>query len=520
MDKTTLIPKLLMGRLKRCLQKHWLETVLLLVILAVGAFLRLYRISDYMTFLGDEGRDVLVVRRLLVEGDLIFVGPGTSVGNMYLGPLYYYMMAPALWLANFSPVGPAVEIAILGLITIFFIWFISRRWFGKTAGVIASLFYAISPVVIYHSRSSWNPNIMPFFTLLVVYSLWKVWDEKKWNWTIIAGISFAFVIQSHYLGLILLPFMFIFFILSLVRDWKEKSLKKTICLNSALAFGSFLFLMSSLLIFDAKYGWRNALAMKNFFLERSDISFNLISSLNKLMDILHQLVSRLLAGTDVLYGKYTLVVTLILFIFIFLTRKSLKNTSRKAFIFIGVWGFLGVMGLSLYKQELYDHYFGFLFPAPFIILGGLSEALVDYKDKLLTVLLVVSLGLLIYVNIANNAFWKEPNRQLARTVEIADKIAKEAEENKFNLAVIAERNYEGAYQYFLEKASAPISIIDPQKYEETVAEQLFVVCEYEEREKCQPTSNPKAEVANFGWSKIEKSWEVAGVVLFKLIHNR
>ena len=36
------------------------------------------------------------------------------------------------------------------------------------AGLVAALLYAISPTVIIYSRSSWNPNIMPFFALLSV----------------------------------------------------------------------------------------------------------------------------------------------------------------------------------------------------------------------------------------------------------------------------------------------------------------------------------------------------------------
>jgi len=89
---------------------------------------------------------------------------------------------------------------------------------------------------------------------------------------------------------------------------------------------------------------------------------------------------------------------------------------------------------------------------------------------------------------------------------------------EFNLAVISDSNYEGAYQYFLELWGSPLLIIDPQKAGETIADQLFVVCEYEDKKECQPISNPKAEIANFGWSKIEDKWVVDGVILFKLIH--
>ena len=91
-----------------------------------------------MTFLGDEGRDVIVVGRFLTEGDLILVGPGTSIGNMYLGPLYHYIMAPALFLARYSPIGPAIQIALLGIATIFFVWFAGREWFGKKVAFITA----------------------------------------------------------------------------------------------------------------------------------------------------------------------------------------------------------------------------------------------------------------------------------------------------------------------------------------------------------------------------------------------
>ena len=91
---------------------------------------------------------------------------------------------------------------------------------------------------------------------------------------------------------------------------------------------------------------------------------------------------------------------------------------------------------------------------------------------------------------------------------------------KFNIAVLAERNYEGAYQYFFEKWNEPIVMIDPQRSGETIADQLFVICEYVEKERCDPINHPKAEIANFGWGEIAGSWQVEGVTIFKLIHTK
>src|SRR5579859_4677824 len=159
-----------MDKIKSFINKNRTEFFILVAILLIGAFVRLYKIDGYMTFLGDEGRDVIIVRRLLIEHHPPLIGPGTSIGNMYLGPAYYYMMAIPLLFANFNPVGPAIFIALLGIVTIFFLWFVTREWFGKIAGLTSALLFAISPVVIFYSRSSWNPNIMPFFSLLTMYA--------------------------------------------------------------------------------------------------------------------------------------------------------------------------------------------------------------------------------------------------------------------------------------------------------------------------------------------------------------
>src|SRR3989344_9665231 len=129
------------SQITKWVKENRLEAFWLAVILLIGAFFRLYRIDEYMTFLGDEGRDAIIVRRLLVNFDPILIGPGTSIGNMYLGPLYYYMMAPALLLAGYSPAGPAVQIALLGVATVGFIWYVGRQRVGRVAGLTSAFLY-------------------------------------------------------------------------------------------------------------------------------------------------------------------------------------------------------------------------------------------------------------------------------------------------------------------------------------------------------------------------------------------
>ncbi len=506
------------------------EALLIAMILFAGAFLRLYRINEYMTFLGDEGRDVIVVRKLLVDFDPILVGPGTSIGDMYLGPLYYYMMAPALLLANFSPVGPAVMVALLGLATVFFVWYVTREWFGKLAAFLASLLYATAPIVIVYSHSSWNPNIMPFFALLCIYSVWRIWRFNELKWLIILGVSYSFVLQSHYLGLLLAPVIGVFWFLAFLHLRKTKNTKYFIQ-NTIYSTLIFLLLMSPLALFDARHGWRNFSAVKRFFFERqTTVSIRPWTAVPKLWPIVEKINTRLLSGMYFLVGKFlslffALGITLLI-VRLLKNVKLLHNKDIHAFLLLFVWLGVALVGLGLYKQEIYDHYYGFFFPAPFMLFGGLVTTLIgSAKEKIvllhwLTYLIIFTAVIfLILLNIRFSPLRYPPNRQLQRTTEVAQKIVDESQSREFNLAVIAERNYEGAYQYFLEVWGAPLVKIDPQRAGDTITDQLFVICELPNF-LCDPTHNPKAEIANFGWTKVENQWEVAGVTLYKLTHSQ
>src|SRR5687768_8553904 len=128
-----------MYKISSWIKKNKTEFVLLLGILLIAAVFRLWRIDEYLPFLGDEGRDVRVVRRFLTDFDLMFIGPRTSIGDMYLGSAYYYLIAPFLLLFNFSPTGPAVFVALLSVATVFLIWYIAREWFGKMAAFSAAI---------------------------------------------------------------------------------------------------------------------------------------------------------------------------------------------------------------------------------------------------------------------------------------------------------------------------------------------------------------------------------------------
>jgi len=509
--------------IKNWIKKNPVEFWILIAILAVGAFFRLYKIDGYMTFLGDEGRDSIIVRRIFTEAHPPLIGPGTSVGNMYLGPLYYYMMAIPLLVAGFSPLGPAVMVALLGIATIAFVWWTGRSWFTKTAGLIAAGLYAISPTVITFSHSSWNPDIMPFFALLSVYSIWKVWQKRKYNWLIVLGISFAFVLQSHYLGLLLLPTLFLFWVLTIAKLKSTENQKMEIhkFLRKSL-FGLLIFaiLMSPLLIFDLRHNFMNTKAFYNFILTRdTTISGSPLIALSKAPQVFNLINRSLVAGKNALASVVSSVIITLGIIYVlarsFIMRKNFKI--KPEYWLLISWLSFGIMGLALYKMEIYDHYLGFIFPVPFLLIGIFTAKLL--KDGIITKILAVGIiSYLIVVSLLQNPFRYEPNRQLKRSQDVAAEILKLSGGKPFNLAVIAERNYEDGYRYFLELWGS--TVLHADRWDPaTISDTLFVVCE-NDPSTCDPARSPKAEVANFGMSVVEDKWSIDGVIIYKLGHSK
>lgn len=486
-------------------KKHYPETLTLIFILILALSLRLYRISEFMTFLGDEGRDVRIVRDLITKGNLVFIGPQTSIGNMYLGPLYYYMMAPALLLSGLNPVGPAVMVALLGVFTIWFTWRVTREWFGPIAAIITAFLFAISPVAIIYSRSSWNPNPMPFFALLAVYGIYQVWQKQKLNWLPWVGVAFAGALQMHYLGLLIGPVLFIFWVLTLKKIKDSAEVKKIFTQKTLLMIGIFLIMMSPLVFFDLKHQGQNFNAFKAFFSDRqTTVNLNPTRS-DRFLPVINQTVSDLLLGRTLGYEIYLSITLTVLAVITFIKSKTKNNL-----VILFTWLAIGFLGLGVYKQHVYIHYMGFIYPAVFMF-AGVSLSLLFKYNKILKILGSAIFIWLVYLNIANSPTLLEPNRQLQRTEEVVDKIISESKGQSFNFALIAKQNYDESYRYFLENKNSVMV-----KDQNEVTNQLFVVCE--DGDSCQPEGHSQYQIAVFGIAKVTARWQVDNIQIYKMVH--
>lgn len=494
--------------IKRLLRssKFWL-----LVILLLAAILRLYRLPEYLQFLGDQGRDVLAVKRMIVDHEWTLLGPTASVGGFYIGALYYYFMLPFLWLFNLDPTGPAVMQVLFGLGTIILSWQLVRKFFNERAALITAFLMTISPKMVDISRFSWNPNPMPFFALLTIYALYQSVVSKKKIYTFIAGISLGVLFELHYIDLAFAPIVGVAMLLifPLRELWQHVIL---------ISLGFFLG-NSPFIIFEVRHDFPNTHSAWEFITRGGKTvaprSFNLLWLENDITRILYEIVLGF-RGRLLNIIMYSSLVATAYWVF-----NSLKKSHQKTpTILLLCWFLIGVFGVGSYQGHLLDHYFGYLFPLPFIFLGLTGNYLFTYKW--LRPVLVIGLTVTTYFSVLNMYFWSPPNNQVQQTKNIDNIVLSLVGNQPYNFALITPGNSDHAYRYFLEIwHRSPLTIenpqIDPGRL--TVTNQLIVVCE--SNVDCHPLGSPLWEVAGFGRADIVQTIVgPAGIRIFKLIHYK
>lgn len=486
------------------LQNNKKEVLLLSLILVFAAVLRLYKIREFVIFLGDEGRDALVVKRMIVDHKFTLLGPTASVGGFYLGPIYYYFMIPFLWASGFDPVGPAVMVALFGVATVFLLYKLVQKITAPFQAALTALLYSASPGIVMNSRSSWNPNIMPFFTLLSVYSLYLGITKKKSFWFLLAGIGYGIAIQSHYLGLILGPVLALAALVNLKpKNWIRVALTEM----AGFVIGASLFIT-----FEVRHGFPNSRNVLEFVSRGGNTTgFRSRDLIWLFYDVLNRVFTAVYKPSPII--KYAVAVSVIGFIFaLFMEKRKNHSLSPGTKIFL-VWLVVGILGVGSYKGELHAHYFGFLFPVPFILLAYLFTTL--YQSRLCRQIIVVITLLFVVYSTNTLPIFGQGSNLINQTKNVASEIIAMTDKKQYNFALISGGNSDHAYRYFLEIMGYP-----PTLLQEKVTEQLLLVCE-DYNNPCRPLGHPLWEVAGFGRAEIVEERVVEpGITIIKLEHHQ
>lgn len=333
--------------LKKEVRSHWVIYILLVAILAVGFFLRVYRIGELLGFYFDQGRDALVIWNLWHKGDFFLVGPTTGIAGILRGPYYYYLIAPFYLLGGGNPIWPSIFLSSTTIIASLFIYCLGARIHSRTTGLIAATISAFSFNLVITSRWLSNPTPMLLLSVLLVWMMLLVTEGKKWAW---GGIAFVSGLSLFHFGSA--GEVFYFLAIVIFMFWQRKNLPDKKILKYSI--GIFLVTVLPLIVFDIK---NNGIILENIkkFLIK-DGSFRLVTwrEISDRFEFYYSVFSRLIFHAR--YDKETFLFWTVIVYFIYKFKKLWKNKGVK--ILLLLLGSL-VFGFTFFQGNfgnIYDYY--------------------------------------------------------------------------------------------------------------------------------------------------------------------
>ena len=499
---------------KKLISSHWPAVA----IIFAAAILRFWRLEALTTFAADQGYDFLIVKRMLVDGKFTLlgpkIGPYDQIGNLYLGPAYYYLIAPFLLIFNFDPIGPAVLTVLLSILTIFVIYLICVKFINKTTAILASSLYAFNVELIDQSRAPSNPHLIPFFASIFIFSLLclPIGNKSKGGfflkqtiiWSSVAGFALGIMFQLHYLASSLIFPLIIILVLN-------KSLKKILLIGF-----SFLLAISPQVIFELRHKFFiTNLILKHF---QSGTS---ISTLDRFSDhFLQSQKTLIFVFTHI--DKYLALTVLILIILVSLFVFKFKKT-RQPILLLTLTVIFGLIFASLYSGSVGLHYFATIYPSIVILIAvAASYILIFLKSLTLKTVFILAIFQFFAINFLNlNLSRKEgytmpKGWNLPGVKKVSQIIAGDVEKStKFNIAATLDGDTRARpYRYLVEIIGKT-----PQQVEQYPFSDVNYLITRGDQNSIK--SYTVWEVSSFRPFEIISTWEIQDdIKLYKLVHAK
>ncbi len=193
------------------------EWGMLAAILLIAAYLRLSDL-DLTYFKYDDAYVANRAARMLDGESIPLLGMYSSMGAR-APATFIYLMAIPLAISR-DPAFATGFVGLLSVLTVGGAYLFGRRYFGRTAAYIAALLFATSPWSVNYSRNIQSQNVLPFFSLLLVWALMAGLRERK-AWAQVAmPVILALAIQVHMIAVFLVPVVLVV----LALNWRRAAL--------------------------------------------------------------------------------------------------------------------------------------------------------------------------------------------------------------------------------------------------------------------------------------------------------
>lgn len=289
---------------------------------------------------------------------LPLLGPSASINpDIHLGPLYYYLLSIPYLLGGVNYKIAIIFFSILNSLSIFPLYYISKKWFGERSGLQVVILFSVSSYVIQVQDFPWNPYLIPALMIFSLYSLVKV-REKQLNHLpilfFLLGLGFSF----HATFLFVIPLFLIFI--------PYKKIPKRLLAVSILLF---LIPLSTWFYSEIRNNFVQVREMITVFTpNKKTCSFSTwLATHGNGERCFHQIRNTLFifrSFSQSLFATRNLMFTAVSFLIVLATLLRTKNSQGLFFL---VWILSIFLLFMTYSGNIYPHFFLILVPLPFFI---------------------------------------------------------------------------------------------------------------------------------------------------------
>lgn len=352
----------------------------IICILALGLVLRLIGGVNSILFTYDQTRDAIYAIGIL-HGQFKIVGPPSDIPGLFHGPLFYYLISPAYFLAGGYPNLVYLEMIAINLLSAIPLFLLVKKLFkNNQAALISVLLFSTSFEVVSYARWISNPALAIFAFAIVYLGLWMVIEKEKLGWLLLAtGCGVA--IQSEVFLIYLIPFLIFCFLIYKVKYQP----------HSLIALSAFLFslLIASYAVAELKFHFQGLIGLKSFGLSAlKGNSFN--------VDNISNYYTRLasLFSSNITYDSKIISSIASLGIFLIAAFSVIQNKYRKQLLFVYLIFF---SSLSVFLISTFNSHFVTVGATlPLIILASYATWQLILKNKIAG---IVVISLLVAANI-------------------------------------------------------------------------------------------------------------------------
>jgi len=427
----------------------WLAGILLL-----ASFLRMFHLLRLTEFLGDQGRTMLVMKHFVEDGIIPLVGPSTQSGHN-LGPIFYYLLFPG-YVITHSPLGVSLWMAFLGVVSVYIVYVTGRRMFGVVPARYMSVLWAVSPVIISADRVIWEPNLVPLFSILFAYLLYRAYSEWKTVIWMFLGVVVGILIQLHYPNIYFMALTGLCVLGAFV--FGKRSIRDVIHVSVWWLLG-WTVSMLPFLWHEYTVGFRDIVGIASI-MGADSAPVGKRAMVAAILDYAYRVFGRFAPHMSRMPAAILLLLSCVFVLF----RPNKKNA------FFLVWLLGGIVAMTRYKEVVHDHFLYFLVPVPFLLVGSYISSL---RHRVWTLAVYGMLILLCGYQLMQTDVLRDDRNDISRVSQSVRFIQSKTGSDPFSFTLVHSRSYSDLhYRYYMEALGmSPISATS------SGYTKLFIVCD-------------------------------------------